>query len=323
MSKLKTPIIITDHLHEHPAIIAWRKLGLSSKEPKEISLLKKHNKSNVFLLNGIGPHGKSIIAKKAPLSTAMLERFIYENVLSCMSKTTLNYYGHIEAEDQTCWIFIEDANGNPFSFKNIYHTSLAIDWLTELHTCVPRLDCLTVRGIEYYFSHLITAHDAIISNLSNQALCDADIRLLKSIISHLQYIRHRWDIICKLYEQMPKGFIHGDFTAKNLRVRSDNHRSALFVFDWELAGWGLPGIDMWRLGPEDYWLRVRNHWNNIALENIVQLSNLGKLLRCVNAIEWASHSLRSNWLASTIRNMQSYKVRLDSAIPVIFSLQGT
>ncbi len=321
MSKRKTSIIVKDKLDEHPAALAWSQLGADLKKLEAIEVIRDidSSKNPVFRLMGVGENGNSVIAKKAQQTNAMTERCIYENVLSSLSKATLHYYGYVEAANQTSWIFIEDSCGNPFSFKNDEHVALAIEWLAELHTSATRHDCLPDRGLEYYYTLLVSAHNVILQNLSNIALREQDRELLGSIIYRYDYLMHQWDMVQTLYEQMPKGLIHGDFKPKNLRVRKNSYENTLLVFDWEDAGWGLPGIDMWKLHLEDYWGKIRDHWHDVTFKHVVLLSHLGKLLWCLSAIDWATTCLPYQWLETQMDKMRIYEERLAEAIHAISS----
>jgi len=319
MKKQKTPIIIKDNINEHPAVLAWSQLKAGLPKPEAIEVIRSAEKSKrpVLRLVGVGINGSSVIAKKTKRTNAMTERCIYENVLNYLSRGTLYYYGDVEVADQRYWIFIEDVRGNPFSFENVEHVSLATNWFAELHTCVPKLDCLPDRGLEYYYSHLISANNTILLNYSNSALRDGDRNLLKSIIISFDYLMHHWETVRGLYKQMPKGMIHGDFKTKNLQVRRDSHGVSLVVFDWEDSGWGLPGIDMWRLNHKDYWIKVRDHWRDISFEHVMQLSNLGKLFWCLAAIDWVAVNLAYQWIEKPMERLMFYKSNLDSAIKEI------
>jgi len=308
--------MITNNLCEHPAVKAWSLLNSNFLIPETIEEIRDMNASKAYVLRlvGAGENGSSVIAKNTHTSKAMIEWFIYENALISLSKTTLHCYGYLKDKNNKSWIFIEDAGGISFSFSNIHHASLAIDWLAELHTSVPQLENMPDRGLGYYYSMLIDAHNKIMTYLSDNAFRDEDINLLRTIVFQLEYLKYRWPSVHSLYEQMPKGMIHGDFRAKNLRIRSDTNENILLVFDWEFAGWGLPGIDMYRLDPENYWLKVRDHWSNTTFENVIQLSSLGKLLSCLNAINWESTSLGNDDLDKTLENMKVYKLYLADAI---------
>jgi hypothetical protein len=323
MSKQRPPIVIADNLDEHPAILAWSQLEVNLPRPQTIEVIRGINtsKAQVFRLIGAGDNESSVIAKRTDKSIIDAEKYIYDEALTYLSKKSLHCYGHVESAGALPWIFIEDAGGSPFSFSNELHTSLAIDWLVELHTSVPKLNCLPDRGLEHYYSCFLSGHDSILLNLSNPALRNQDRKLLRSIISLYKMILQKWDLLNALYVQMPKCFIHGDFKARNLRVRSDSQENTLMVFDWADAGWGLPGIDMWKVSLEDYWVRVRDHWRELTFEKAAQLSELGKLLWCFTAIDWEAKSLACQELEHSMIRIRDYEERLSSAIREISPLQ--
>lgn len=318
MGKNHNPSEIEHEISEHSAVKAWSLLNPHLPKPQKIEVIREKRLSvygDIIRLVGVGRNGVSVIAKNYnDISKVKIENSIYQDALNYISKTTLHYYGYIELEKNTFWVFIEDASGSPFLGNNAQHRSLAIDWLSELHTSIPKLDFLPDRGIDYYHSRLVSGRDKIIKNMFNKYLCDTDIILLKSIISQLDFLMHRWNKIYTLYEQMPKGMIHGDFKFGNMQVRNDADESILLVFDWEEAGWGLPGIDMFNFNPEKYWLRVRNHWNNTNLDTIIKLANLGKMLHFCIAIDWEAWNLAYEWLVPTIEKMKKYKMCMTDAI---------
>lgn len=315
MDRRKEQETETHNLDVHPAVRAWLQLDGNRSLPGAIQRIRGMDAHTaVFRLVGIGSNNRAVIAKKAELSKCITECYIYENALAYLSGKNLRCYGYVETADRDCWMFMEDVGGSRFSFRNDRHASLATNWLAELHTVVPKLEGLADRGLEYYRSRLIHARRMIVSNWHNPALRDPDRVLLKSILANFEYILRRWESIAAVYDRMPKGLIHADFKAPNLRIGNDPAGDRLLVFDWEDAGWGLPGIDMWRLNPADYWIQVRKQWTGISFETITQLSKLGKLLWCFNAIAWQAESLRHQWLERAMIFMKAYDERLSGAI---------
>lgn len=317
MSRKRNLDVITDRLDAQPVVRAWTALHPDLHKPVAIEPIRSpdSSKCHVVRLVGSGINGSSVIAKKADPSTAMVEVPIYEQVLCHQSIKTIQYYGSAHDEDASfVWIFTEDAGTQSFSFKNELHASLAIEWLAELHASVPRLVCVPDRGIGYYHERLLSGHQRILLNLSNPALNQEDTVMLESIVSNFELLKERWSRVLACYEHLPKCFIHGDFKPKNLRVRSDGPRHELLVFDWEMAGWGSPGIDMWKLNVQDYWLNIREHWPAFSLEDAVSLQSLGKLLRSLHALDWESMSLPYAWLDRSLAHMKIYNMRLSSAI---------
>lgn len=315
MSRHKTLQMITENVEAHPAVRAWSRLRAGLPHPEAIELLRKENsKTPVVRLVRIGRDGTSVIAKKAGFARAMVEKTMYENATPRLSLTTLRYFGCVEAEDNSFWIFTEDAGDSPFSFKDDRHRALAVQWLAALHTSVPKRDCFPDRGIGYYRARMTSAREKIMVNMDNTAVRGDDRALLQTTASRLDLIAQRWERIRDLNAQMPQGLIHGDFKARNLRVRDDADRSALLVFDWEESGWGLPGIDMWRLDPGSYWLNVREHWPGMTRENVLCLSSLGKLLWCLKAIDWEAGNLASVWVEETMDCLRVYEDHVRDAV---------
>lgn len=317
MSKLKTPVIIKSNLYQHPVVIAWSSLKPQLPAPEVITYLKKSHKTQIIKLVCEQENGYSIIGKGTSSLRASIEKSIYESIFKYLPEKGLQYYGCIESENDFAWNFMEDARGIPFSFKNPKHLRLAEDWCAILHTHVPKLDFFPKLDMNHYNSCLLSGYDTIMANLSNRALSNSDLDLLKSIISHLDILQKRWEKVNSIYDQMPKGFIHGDFLGKNLRVRNNSHESKLVVFDWENCGWGLPGVDIFKLNLNNYWLKVRHHWKDITLGDIKQMSNLGKLLRTLVAIDWVAVRLSYEYIRKPIYYMEVYEESLAETIQYI------
>lgn len=301
MSRRRDCGVIAERVHEHPAVRAWSRLQPDLPPPEAVELLRSaDHKTPVVRLVRSGGDGLTVVAKKAALPEARVEKAMYENIAKYLSVPTLRCYGCVGAGDNSCWVFTEDAGGGPFSFENERHRSLAVRWLAALHTSVPRLDGLPDRGIVYYRRRMASARRQILQNTGNPALRDADHALLQRILAHFDLIDRRWETVCALDARLPKGLIHGDFKDGNLRVRETARGEVLLVFDWEEAGWGLPGIDLWRLDTEDYRRTVRARWPGLTRDGVLRLSALGKLLWCLKAIDWEGESLASAWIEETM-----------------------
>jgi len=306
---------ITDNAGEHPAVRAWSRLRGDLPRPEAVELVRKVNsRTTAVRLLRVGRNGTSVIAKRTESPRAMVEKTMYENAARYLSMPTLHYYGCVEADSHSWWVFMEDAGDGSFSFRDDRHRLLAAHWLAGLHTSVPKLDCFPDRGIDHYHSRMTSAREQIIVNMDNKALRAEDCALLRRILSHVDLITQRWERVHVLDEHLPKSLIHGDFKDGNLRVRDDAGGKVLLVFDWEESGWGLPGVDMWRLDPESYWLRVREHWRGMTREDVLHLASVGKLLWCLKAIDWETANLAHEWLENSMGSMRVYEEHLTDAI---------
>src|SRR5436190_5770299 len=144
LSDMKTTPPLTETLPErlakHRAVKAWAALNPERVVPESIETLKFkriESKSAVYRLNGVGPDGSTIIAKRCLAATASLERRIYVELLPSLPVPALRCFGSLpEASGEFCWLFIEDAGTNRYSTANDEHRALAARWLGALHRTV-------------------------------------------------------------------------------------------------------------------------------------------------------------------------------------------
>jgi hypothetical protein len=104
------------------------------------------------------------------------------------------------------------------------------------------------------------------------------------------------------------------------------------VFDWEMAGQGIPAPDLAELSGRgvprqrvssdpsdtelvDYWSIVRSSWMNLDMIAIKQHANLGAVFRSLAAISWESESL--GYMRVSLRDLRSYKVDLTTALETL------
>ncbi len=306
-------------LSEHPAIKAWGKIRPHSVIPQAVETLKKTKTSSAYRLMSVGPAGFPIIAKRCERETALIERIMYEQVLPSLSLSALDYYGF--AEDDTgdaCWLFLEDAGEKEYSPVVEEHRDLAVSWMATIHTAATRMDLrdrLPDRGPTYYLALLHSTCERILQNLSNPSLSGDDRKVLRTIVSECEVLQSSWDRIEKSCDVMPQTLVHGDFVEKNVRVRSGECGTSLVLFDWEVAGWGVPAADLAEC-PDipAYWSLVRQHWTHLRFEEIRELAEVGKIFRLLSALSWASWGLESEWTNRPMRYMRCYAADLPNAI---------
>jgi hypothetical protein len=116
MPKRATIEILRTDLLEHRAVKAWRRLLPGRVEPESIEILRESKrKSAVYRLEGIGPRGSTVIAKRCPTATALIERTVYEEILPHLPLSAPYYYGFIKEDDKSDWLFLEDVGREQFS----------------------------------------------------------------------------------------------------------------------------------------------------------------------------------------------------------------
>jgi hypothetical protein len=255
-------------------------------------------KRTVYRLEGAGPAGPAVIAKRCPAAQALVERTFYEEILPHLPALTLRYYGYVDEPDSGfCWLFLEDAEGEEYSPLLGEHRILAARWLGLLHTSaagVAPTRRLPDRGPGHYLGHLRSARATILRHLANGGLPPSDVTVLRSIVSRCDVLESRWDQVERWCDEMPRTFLHGDFKIKNLRVRTSQAGRALLAFDWENGGWGVPAADLGSSANPDlatYQSVAREHWPELDVQALVRLVHVGKVFRNLAALDWAARRL--------------------------------
>ena len=332
MSKQVAVQILRTNLLEHPAVKAWSELQPERVEPLAIELLKKRRRRGVYRLQGVGPARSAVVAKRSWRSTAVIEQFIYADVLAHLPLPTLSCYGCVEEQDtEFCWLFLEDAGREKYSPVNREHSALAARWLATLQTASVSAHLKTRlpdRGPSHYLKLLRSGREEVLRNLGNPALQAGDLAVLRAIVSHCDVLAEHWSDVEEFCATMPRSLVHGDFHGRNSCVRTSPSGIALLPFDWANAGWGFPAADLGQSAlpfhdfvandPDAaaYWSVVRDHWPGLDPETILRLAHVGKIFWFLAALHVDSPSLAYEWVERRMRQMRRYEFGL------VHSIQG-
>jgi hypothetical protein len=319
MAKQET-VVLFDRLGDHPAVQAWRAIE-GGADPTSVEVLKpEKRRSAVFRLNGIGPAGAGVIAKRRQRGELDLERRLYAEVLPSLSVPALEVFGFVETDDDRSWIFLEDAGELWYSPQAPEHRALAVYWLADLHTrsadfSVPMPD----TGSSYFRSVLEAGLDGVRIGLDHSELLPPDHAVLRSIASQLELVRERWEQVEAACAAAPRGIVHGDFVPKNVRVRPGRSGLEIVAFDWETAGVATPAADIGLL-PEAgdslrlYHALVSGAWPDLGWEDVRRLARTGRLLRLLSCVHWEARSFQYPWIEHSMRRMRAYEQALREAI---------
>lgn len=315
---------------EDMVVKAWRELQPERVKPESVEIIRKKRRWAVFRLVGVGLAGSAVIAKRCEQDDALIERTLYEEVLPYTAITAPYYYGLVEEPDGNfCWLFLEDVAGENYSPYIEEHRALAAQWLGHLHTSatyVPAANRLTDQGPGHYLEHLQSGRTKILCSLTNLKLTADGRAVLESILSQCDFLESCWQRVEEFCAALPRTLVHGDFTGKNLRVRTGQGGTELLAFDWEKAGWGTPAPDLAPLAlpgargfsanPDilTYWSIVRNQWPRLDFQTIEQLANCGKAFRCLAAINWRSQRLTYEEGSWVVEDLRIYQTGLSDAI---------
>jgi hypothetical protein len=327
--------VFTEGIEELPVVVAWRSIDPAHAVPRRVEMLRRKNKSLIYRLVGVGVEGSNVIAKACLEDTAFVERTIYLHVLPDIPVTQLRYYGFVSGSGKDfSWLFLEEACGVELDPANAAHRALSTRWLAQLHVASAALTApppLPDRGPPHYREHMNEARWVIERGYDNPALDKGEHATLDRILALFDVAETRWAEIEELCEQIPRALIHGDFAERNVQIRSRSDADAggkiatmglwpsgadaLYAFDWEVSGWGLPVVDLAHADLHLYWTLVRDHWCNLELKTLMRLVHVGKLLRGgIAATNWAALSLTTTWPAAAVSNMKVYDRRMTDAM---------
>lgn len=296
---------------EHAAISAWRELGAERAVPERVEALSEAGrKTAVFRLVRVGKGASTVIAKRCPQSTAMIERTIYEEVLPRLPFPMLHYYGFVEESGgEFGWLFLEDVSANKYRRHAKNHSLAAARWLGIMNISASGISAATRlpgRGPRHYLNLLNSACAVIQSNITNPVLNRSDRELLEIIIDDCQHVAANWGPVEHVCEGMPHTLVHGDFLSKNVGIRVGRNGMVFLPFDWEKAGWGVPAEDISAVDIATYWHTVRDFWPQFELDDFKRLARVGKLFRWLVFLEWLAPDFARDSVERPMGDMRHY-----------------
>ncbi|HKS37265.1 MAG TPA: aminoglycoside phosphotransferase family protein [Verrucomicrobiae bacterium] len=326
-----TKEVLPANLQEHRAVKAWRKLQTEWFETDQIEILKLKTKSAVYRLGGVGPDGSAVIAKRCRTATAVVEQAIYDRFLSRLPLPALSCHGLVmEPEGESCWLFVEDAGRDAYSPACEEHRALAGRWLGMVHRVLVDAELqalLPDRGPAHYLKRLHAAREVMVNLVKSPVLTADEVALLRTVIARYGVIEAHWDELEDFFGACPRTLVHGDFVIKNLRYRNGASVPALLVYDWEMAGWGVPATDLAQsLGRcaspdlEAYCSALRQNGSQTEIGEVRRLANYGNLLRLVDKIFWDTVGIGGetrDFLLRPVLALRNYEPQLAAALRLL------
>ncbi len=178
-------------------------------------------------------------------------------------------------------------------------------WLAALHGWTwSQADALTLpdRGPGGYLGQLRSAARTIAAAVGDVRLIETSRAALDDLLRQLELIERAWDRVESLCAAAPKTLVHGDLADKNARLRRGPASRELLIFDWEMAGIGVPSVDLAQatfgsLSPDlDVYRHEAGTWRpRPSLDDLRRLAALGKVFRLLAALDWEARSLPYAW----------------------------
>jgi len=323
--------VLPANLADHRAVRAWREVSADWFEPERIDILKLKSKSAAYRLVGSGPAGITVIAKWCPITTASVERLVYEEILPRVPLPALRCLGFLpESDGARAWLFVEDAGGRFYSPDNLAQRALAGRWLGTLHASELPAELrarLPDRGTAHYLARVRSIQARLLPLIGHPSLAAEESTLLQAVTAQCEVMEARWSELEVFCGTWPPALVHGDLVIKNLRLSPSGPSPALLVFDWEMAGWGVPASDLAQsLGRctspdlEAYRGFLQPGHSQARPRDIRRLAAYGNLLRMVDKIFRETVGLKEisyDYLFRPLSTLKSYQPELREALQAL------
>jgi aminoglycoside phosphotransferase (APT) family kinase protein len=331
-------------LETHPAVKAWTRLAPGEK-PGAVTVLRKPKRSQrsaAYRLEGCGPDGADVIAKRCRRGSAEIEHTIYRELLPGLPIRSLRYHGMIDDGREWCWMFLEDAGGERYSPLVDEHRRLAAHWLATVHGAASQTResaHLPDRGPGHYLAHLRSARGALSTHARESAPGSEESLVVRTLLRRFDTLESRWSEVTAFCDTLTPTLVHGDFLRKHLRIRSDGNGTALVAFDWEKAGWGVPAADLAQLPApqrsraatpraskrfvgfsadpclETYLSTLDHSTPGLDAKSVERLGTVGSLFRCLAGLDWLGQRLAPGW--TPLAELQVYSAWLAEAMDTV------
>jgi hypothetical protein len=279
-----------------------------------VQALKDRGGASVLRFARNGAPG--VVAKAGRPELLSVEDFVYSALLPELPFARPPYYGLADDGEGLAWLFIGEVSGEKCRTDRPAHMALAARWLSILHTLGgsrPAAECLPDRGTGYYLGLLREARETIERTSRGRRLKDARADLLDRLVDRCDFLEAMWPEIDRACSALPTAVVHGDFKKSNAIVHPGDAGPELVVFDWEMAGRGVPTVDLLGLDVEEYSTLVCPVWGLGA--NDLRIPVLyGRILRIVACINWASASLHFDWIEPPLARLRHYGAWLEEAL---------
>ena len=285
----------------HPAAQAWfASGGAAAVEGIESLRQGRHCRVDRLVISG----RRSVIAKWQDRPFGF-EKRVQEEILPSVGLPSLAVYGEwTDPGADGFWIFFEDAGDECFQPSDD-DRRLVAKWLAALHDWRWRsgdADALPDRGPAGYLEHLRSTHRTMAACMEDARLAGTSRTVLADLLRQLDALENAWTDVESRCAAAPRTLVHGDLADKNARIRQGPAARDLVVFDWEMAGIGVPCVDLAQgtFGSLSPGLDVYRHharsWPSVpALDDLERLAAVGKVFRLLAALDWEARSLPHAW----------------------------
>lgn len=333
--------VLKTGLDSHPALVALRKLELTRIAPDYILTFKRKEGGGTYRLAAALANGSNVIAKRCRRNKGVLERAVYEHVLSRLPVPPLDYYGSVEDDDgRWMWLFLQDVGDERYAPSDRTSRTLAAQWFGEMQAAVAR-DELSFpfpdRGADSYADGLRAIIESIVELRERRSIMRLGGDVLKRIAASCLDIQSRWNYVVELCASVPSVFSHNDCLPKNIHVRRNELGPSIVPFDWGGAGWAPAGADLGLLAlPESgpptespncaaYTRALAERWPQLENDAIVRSALLGQLCWSIKVISRALPEFDCDWQKPeyVVSNLEVYERALARSQSIFSNAVGS
>ena len=315
MSKQASPAQSVERAHL--AARAWLRLRPGSREPGRITLLKDTSRSTVYRIEGTGPGGSCIVAKRCRRAEGEIEAFIYSEVLERLSMESVRCYGFIdEGSGEHGWLFLEDGGITQVAGKRESFPAEFAHWLALLHCSASNLPIrgrLPERGPAWYLETLRAARLGLCHSLRQQTWGDLGRSAAEKMLVCCDVLERNWHVVEERCEGLPWTLVHCDLQPKNVLTRYAASGIAFLPLDWEEAGWGAPATDLARIDAVAYWSTARRIWASVELQQVEGQVCCGTLFQALSGVSWELVRLAAGSEHKAVRRLRIYASQLNAS----------
>ena len=316
--------VLEGKLSWHPAARAWRTFSGDRAAPARIEVLREGGKADTFRMIGLRSGDGPVIAQRSNAEKARLERFVYERILPHLPVTAPRYFGALEESSGFVWLFLEDVGSRRYLESSEAELALAGRWVGLMHTSAATLPAaaeLPDGGPHRYLEHLRAARKTIRLHLDNPTFAAEERDALERLTTELDSVEGEWTGIACACTGLPPTLVHGDFRPKNAYLcEVGGGRLELFPIDWEMAGWGVPAVDLTRISLAGYREAILPAWPGTSEEDLGRLDGVGRVFRALAGIRWLAPQLaneRPSYLSLPIASLRSLQRSLAAALAAL------
>jgi len=301
----------------HPAVQAWLRLRPGSYAPCGVTLLKNTSRSTVCRIEGVGPGGSGIVAKRCPRTDGELEAFIYSEVLDRLLMESVRCYGFVNEDvGEHGWLFLEDCGITKVAEKGESFPATFASWLALVHGSASNLPIrgrLRDRGPAWYLETLRAARLRLCQSLPQQDGSDLDRSAFDAMLVCFEVLERNWHVIQERCGGLPWTLVHCDLQPKNILIRHTPSGVAFLPLDWEEAGWGAPASDLAEIDAPTYWSTARRTWAGIELRRVDEQVCCGAVFKMLSAVGWEILRLAEGSEEKAMRRLRIYAPQLTAA----------